>query len=146
MSTSPIQLPPLITPIVDPKSGMASIAFAMWQQQLLQSRSPWTAYLPTTAHMSAITINDCAYVQAGKRVSVRIGIQGTTDGTAFTVTLPFKAKTQNQTFAVAFAPNLAGVATVGGDLLTLTVNKYDGTTPINGTVVQWAIEGTYEAQ
>lgn len=145
MGTTATQMPPLSQAIVDPKTGLASINMALWQQELLRARQAWILYTPTTGHVSAISINDCAFQTQGKLVTVRIGLQGTTDGSALTVTLPFKAKSQNQAFN-GILSNLAAIGVLGGDLLTLSVFKYDGTTPVNGTVVAWTLNGVYEAQ
>lgn len=141
MSTT--HLPPVVTPLVDTKTGLPTIPQTIFQQDILLARSAWIPYTPTTSHLSPITVNDCAFNPGGKHIAFRVGLTGTTDGVnKVTFTLPFLAKTLNQAFVVIIdGATVSAGAMISGDFLTVTVQ----TIPAAGAH-SFLVSGVYEAQ
>lgn len=142
-------LPPLQEALVD-HEGRATIPQALWNQQLLQSRSQWSAYTPQITGLTGATVT-AFYVQNGKTTFVRIQVHGTSDGTAPTVTLPFAAvalvgvamvgmNTSSKEAQVCQIVNVAGGVANG-----LQFWRYDGALPTNLNVYTFNISGVYEA-
>lgn len=144
---SSIHIPPIPSIKIATPDGYPTIEEAIWRQQELQSRSPWTAYTPTTTNLTAITLNDCAYVQLGKLTAFRVALTGTTGGVnRTTFTLPFAAKSLNQTFVAVIdasptGGNLSALSPVAADFLTITIVTLPG-----AGAHTFIIEGVYEAQ
>lgn len=106
----------------------------------------WTAYTATITPTGAMTwtasSQDCASVQFGKLVFLRIDIQGTPGGTrntAIQISLPVSAKNSTQTLAVQISTG-PGVATLTGGVLTVIA---PATLPASATDI--TVQGLYEA-
>lgn len=144
---SSIHIPPIPAIRMVTEHGFPTPEEALWRQQELQSRSPWTPYTPVTTHLTVITLNDCAYVQAGKLTAFRVALTGTTDGVnRVTFTLPFNAKSLNQTFVAVIdasptGGNLTPLSPVAADFVTITIVTIPG-----AGAHTFLIEGVYEAQ
>lgn len=144
---SSIHIPPIPSIKMVTSDGFPTVEEGIWRQQELQSRSPWTPYTPTTTNLTVITLNDCAYAQMGKVTHFRVALAGTTDGVNRTkFTLPFNAKSLNQTFIAVVDPSVAGgtvsaLSPIAADFLTITIVTLPGA----GAHV-FFIEGVYEAQ
>lgn len=109
--------------------------------------SAWTSYTPTITHISGPTY-DCAYSQSGKWVAVRVHVNGVSDGTIPTFTLPVTAKSSGQ--------NFPGYAALAGAVITfnaymssttvVTMNAYNNTAVlVNTSTYDWVFTGVYEA-
>ena len=68
----------------------------------LAAPGAWLSFVPTVTGLNAGFTTDCAYLQEGKKITMRLSVTGTpaVAGVPPTFTLPQTAKSANQTFAV----------------------------------------------
>lgn len=116
---------------------------------VLYGLGAWTAYTPTTGNLSSTTIDAAHTTLPGKTKFVRVHVQGTSNGTNPTFTLPATPKTTGQAFAAWIA---LGGAVVGANAVitslsgngTVTVNLYNNAGLANGSIYDVVFEGVYE--
>lgn len=107
----------------------------------------WTSYTPSTTNLSS-TSTDAAYSTFGKDTFVRVHVNGVSNGSVPTFSLPVTAKSSGQ--------NFPGYVALGGAVVTfnaymnsttsVTMNAYNNTAVLsNGTTYDFVFTGVYEA-
>jgi hypothetical protein len=104
----------------------------------------WDAYTPTTSNLSSVTASG-AYSQFGKTCNFRAYVQGTSNGSNPTITLPFAPVTSNQSFSAGVTTGgitATGVCRLSGSTMTVWIGVNFPYT--NLLVYEIEINGTYE--
>jgi hypothetical protein len=108
------------------------------------SASAWTSYTPSTTNLSSVSSTG-GHNQYGKSAFFRVQVTGTSNGSTPTISLPFTAATNDQTFACTVALSGATVpCSVVVSSSTMTVKIYDNTAFGSGSTYTFIIQGAME--
>jgi len=108
------------------------------------STSAWSSYTPSTTNLSSVSTTG-GKNQSGKTAFFRVLVTGTSNGSTPTISLPFTAATNDQTFACTVALSGATVpCSVVVSSSTMTIHIYDNSAFGNGNVYTFIIAGSME--